>query len=150
MKVLFAILFLLTVFTVSGSACTCIFRSHEREFREAHAVFIGRVLDIGANDSGDEETRGFAPFKITLAVEKSWKGKRGQITIVSDNGGPACGGFRFEKGEEYLVYAFGRELETGTACTRSRPIKRTNHDRQKELAELGSLWFRFRSRVWRF
>ena len=149
MKVVIPILLMLLVFEAKGYGCTCVIRSHERDFREAHAVFIGRVLDVGPNDTGNEETRRIAPFKITLAVEKRWKGSRDRFAIVSDNGGPACGGFRFEKGERYLIYAFGKELETGTACTRSRPLARTDEERQKEMAQLNSHWFRLKARVWR-
>ena len=150
MRVSISVLFLLTLLAGDSYACTCVIRSHERDFREAHEVFIGRVLDVAANDSGEEEVRRFASFKITLEVEKSWKGRHGQIAIVSDNGGPACGGFKFEKGKQYLIYAFGKERETGTACTRSLPLSRTDEDRQKEMAELDSSWFRFKAGIWRW
>jgi hypothetical protein len=149
MKVVISILLLLMVLTARGYACSCVVRTHERDFREARAVFIGRVLEIGPNDTGDEETRRFAPFRITLAVEKRWKGPLGEITIVSANGGPACGGFEFVKNERYLIYAFGRELEAGTACTRSRPLSRVDEDSKREMAQLGSVWFRLKSKVWR-
>ena len=149
MKVPISILITLFLFASTTYACSCVIRSHERDFREARAIFVGKVLEIGPNNSGDEEVRRFAPFKITLAVEKRWKGNHRQITIVSSNGEPACGGFKFEKGELYLIYAFGRELETGTACTRSRPFSRTDQERQRELAELDSFRFRLKARVWR-
>lgn len=150
MRVFIAFSLLLTVLTVQAAACSCDIRSHERDLREAHAVFVGRVLQIGANETGDEETRRFAPFKVTFEVEKGWKGKKGEVAVVTDNNGPPCGGFRFEKGERYLIYAFGKELETATACSRSRPLNRADQDRQKEMDQLGSVWFRFWARVWRF
>jgi hypothetical protein len=107
------------------------------------------VLAVGPNNNGDEEFRRFAPFKITFAVDKSWKGSHGQISIVSNNGEGGCGGFKFQIGDRYLIYAFGRELEAETACARSRPLSRTDEDREKELSELGSFWFRLKARLWR-
>jgi hypothetical protein len=144
------VLILLVLLFRTGNACSCEIHSHARDFRAARAVFIGRVLEVSLNDSGDAEVRRFAPYKIKLAVEKSWMGNRSQITVISNNGGPGCGGFEFRQGERYLVYAFGKELQAWTSCTRTRPIDRMREDSQKELAQLGSFWFRWKARVWRF
>jgi hypothetical protein len=150
MKRLISAFCLLIIIVPAAYSCTCDIYSHSRDFRNAKAIFIGKVISVSLNESNDEEVRKIAPYKIKLKVEKSWKGSGSEITVISDNGGPACGGFQFYEGERYLVYAFEKEMYAWSARSRSRPISRDTEITRKELSQLNSSWFRFKSRFWRF
>jgi hypothetical protein len=114
------------------------------------AIFIGTVIEVSLNDSDDAELRRLAPYKVKLKVEKKWKGDGSEIRIISDNGEPPCGGFKFREGERYLVYAFGKEMLAESWGSRSRPLDLEDESRRKELNQLNSSWFRWKARLWRF
>ncbi len=138
---------------VNALACQPVFQRHTKYFREAKAVFVGKVIDVSKNDiSQDSEEREYNPYKIKFLVEKSWKGKKSEITVVSDNGSGPCDQVRFRIGEKYLVYAFGKNLTVTTYVgNRSRGLEKVNNDiSKKEFAELSSYWFRLKSNLWLF
>ena len=148
------LLFCLIVFSgASALACQPVFQSHTKYFREAKAVFVGKVIDVSENDiSQDSEERKYYPYKIKFLVEKSWKRNKSEIMVVSDNGSGPCDQVQFRIGEKYLVYAFGKNLTVTTYVgNRSRPLERVNDDiSKKEFAELSSFWFRLKSNLWLF
>jgi len=77
--------------------------------------------------------------KITFKIEKQWKGhQRKEFTALWEGPGP-CGGFLFENGRTYLVYARSDKMWVDTACDRTAKIEQAHDDIQK----LNSVWFRF-------
>jgi hypothetical protein len=81
----------------------------------AKAVFVGEVLEVRESKQTDEVT----PYAVRFRVERYWKGvETNEITVHTDLHG--CGP-NLEVGNEYLVYAMSKQLETG--CTRTRKIE---------------------------
>jgi len=100
-----AIVAVMTLASVDALACTCELpwpkRTLEQQVKRARknsrAVFSGRVLRI------DEV--GYM-LKVTLGVENSWKERLPkEVVLFTGRGGGDCG-YRFEVGEDYLVYAY--------------------------------------------
>jgi hypothetical protein len=100
----------------------------------ADAVFSGRVVglvdqpvplvDTTSLDSTRSAYLGWAleRFRITIEVERVWKGEIGtRVEAFTGSRSGVCG-FAFEAGKEYLVYA--RRTPTGdwytSICTRTR------------------------------
>ncbi len=150
MKLIFiSLLIVLSAISVLG--CQPVFQSHTKYFRKAKAVFAGTVVSINLNDSQDSEARKYNPYKIKFLVEKSWKGNKSEITVVSDNGSGPCDQLQFRVGEKYLVYAFGKSLTVTTYVgNRNRPLEKVNYNTTKELAELNNFWFRLKANFWWF
>jgi hypothetical protein len=137
---------------INTLACQPVPISHYKYFRKAKAVFIGKVLDIKPNDGPDAEARRYFPYKIKFSVEKSWKGKATEITVISDANTSMCTAGEFKQGEKYLVYAFGKNLEVTTYIgNRTRLLgKALDEIERKEFEDLDSFWFRLKSTLWLF
>ena len=119
-----------TLFASAVFACTCAENSARSDFRRAKAILIGEVI------SNHDESDG---VKITFKIEKQWKGhQRKEFTALWEGPGP-CGGFLFENGRTYLVYARSDKMWVDTACDRTAKIEQAHDDIQK----LNSVWFRF-------
>ncbi len=133
-------------------ACEPVFQRHTKYFRQAKAVFVGTPVEIGSNNiSQDSEERKYYSDKIKFQVDKSWKGNKSEIIVISDNGSPPCGNVRFEIGKKYLVYAFGKNLAVSTYVgNRSRPLDLERDWTKKEFDELNSFWFRLKASLWIF
>jgi hypothetical protein len=75
-------------------------------------------------------------MRATFWVEESWKGINSRtITVSTGPTGGICG-YEFEKGEEYMVYAYkgdGDGLIT-SLCTRTKKLSFAHED-PKELGE---------------
>ncbi len=81
----------------------------------ARAVFAGEVLEI-TNTPQSEREMGVTPYSVRLRVNRYWKGvKTREVTVHTDMVG--CGP-HFEVGRTYLVYGFGKELETASSRTK--------------------------------
>ena len=118
-----AIVAVMTLASVDAFACTCELpwpqRTLEQRVKKARknsrAVFSGRVLRI--------EEVGYM-LKVTLGVENSWKERLPkEVVLFTGRGGGDCG-YRFEVGEDYLVYAYdfsGTVLGTNI-CQRTMPL----------------------------
>ncbi len=111
----------LLVASASG-ACTVEIRgdgSPRSAMHHAKAVFIGQVLDISPTPQSKREM-GVTPYSVRLRVERYWKGvKTLEVTVHTDMVG--CGP-HFEVGRKYLVYGFGKELETASSRTKELPF----------------------------
>ena len=126
--------------------CSPDIQSHRRDYREAKAVFVGRVISVEAGSYIPEDIRGEVDKKVTFSVERRWNGaKNPTISVLASYGPVTCHGFEFREGERYLVYAFGDALFVGTMFSRSRPIDREDEQTSKEMRQLNSSWFRFTS-----
>lgn len=112
-------------------ACTCelprpgkTLRQQVREARgKSKAVFSGRVVEVV------EHPQAFY-VEVKFKVQRAWKQVRtDEITIRTGRGGGDCG-YRFEVGENYLVYAYGSDenkLETNI-CQRTRRLADAGED----------------------
>jgi hypothetical protein len=123
------------------------------ELKGATAIFSGKYVG-GEYRKGivnefrrmEEEIDGkkieYEVMILRFQVEKWWKGNlSSEVILVTDqtrasDGTTSVGdcGLGFEKGEPYLIYAYGKENELGTdACTRTKRLKRAKAD----LKQLG-------------
>lgn len=128
--------------------CSPDVKSHRHDYREAKAIFVGRVASIAAAPGVAEELGEGVDAKITFSVERRWKGANNPtISVLASYGPVACRGFEFHEGERYLVYAFGDKLFVGTMFSRSRPIGREDEEARREMRQLNSFWFRLTSRL---
>ena len=131
MKKLFLLLFvvgsLLFINTPLVNACSCIVPDSQLDLLEiSDAVFLGRVLDI------DRKFEGYG-YSVKFEVEKYWKGIfENNVIIGTGFGGGDCG-YRFENGEDYLVYAYGDNTLSTNSCSRTKLLASA----QDDLRELG-------------
>jgi hypothetical protein len=97
--------------------------SPREELKNASAVFVGKVTRVEQHESAS----------IThFEVQTFWKGPNAKTLTVRS--GKHLYGYRFTKGGEYLVYAFGKdELET-SRCSRTKSVEEATLD----LKELGT------------
>ena len=111
------------VFNNPVFACECDKRNgFEQEFDFSKAVFVGKVVEI-------DEAKPDA--FVTFRVEKIWKGVKSKTIVVrTNNQGKACG-YRFNRGESYLVYAHDDGALRTSICTRTTEIKSADDDLRK-------------------
>ncbi|HEX6188568.1 MAG TPA: hypothetical protein VFZ40_10845 [Pyrinomonadaceae bacterium] len=117
-----AIVAVMTLASVDALACTCelpwpqrsLKQQVEKARKDSRAVFSGRVLRI--------DEAGYM-LKVTLIVENSWKERLPkEVVLFTGRGGGDCG-YRFEVGEDYLVYAYFGGTALGTnICQRTTPL----------------------------
>jgi hypothetical protein len=112
-------------------ACSCLgIQPQQEAFEGSQVVFSGRAVDL-------EITNETYPSVIaTFDINTIWKGNitKDPLVLTTGMGGADCG-YVFEKNEEYLVYAYGKEGELGaTSCSRTTPLERAEAD----LVFLGS------------
>ncbi|WP_257456522.1 hypothetical protein [Archangium lipolyticum] len=107
-------------------ACSCPLELDVRDAlkearEEAVLIFRGRVDDIHEDFGKDEQ----GPYvrRVTLTVLETFKGKAAPKQVF-DQSEIMCE-YGFDKGVEYLVYAYGDEKKgLGTSvCTRTQPVR---------------------------
>jgi hypothetical protein len=92
---------------------------------DASAVFSGEVLDVQEGD------------RVTLRVSEVWKGPQQETLEVRTQTDPALCGYPFKEGQEYLVYAHGKEEPFNThVCSETRLLSKAN----AHLRVLGEGW----------
>jgi hypothetical protein len=75
----------------------------------ASAVFSGEVLDVAEGPPRRMFGTSVSSFRVTLRVSEVWKGPwRETLEVSTPSGGASCG-YPFKEGQEYLVYAYGKE-----------------------------------------
>lgn len=146
------ILALLWCSTSAVLACTCVQDSLGKRYRRAKAVFIGQALDRSQGEPDHSLIQGKGAQTIT--VSKSWKGiKKNYVSLtfepVSSAACPTL--YYLEPGKQYLVFAYGNQLEVRSVCPDTWVIpsdKNSPASEQMEdlLKRLNSRWFRWRSR----
>jgi hypothetical protein len=88
------------------------------------AVFSGKVTSIAVTDFQK---------RVTIEVAKTWKGtEAGTVVVTTARESAACGN-GYTVGQEWLVYAYGKEQLSTNLCTRSQPLQNA----QEDLKELG-------------
>ena len=140
------ILFFLSGFAVSEiSACTCVITPLSKRFKKAEAVFIGKIAeDVPENDSEIQNAKNGLPV---LEVIKSWKGIRKDYVAVDFAEFPNSSGtcpvlYYFEEDQEYLIFAYGKDLKVEVQCSDTRPLRARYNETTEEISKLNSLWFR--------
>lgn len=125
----------------NAKACECMGTGKPTsEFRKTPVIFVGTVKSVNSADSrkfGDDYN--FNDLQTTFLVNEKFKGVKGnEIDIYTSSQGTACG-FRFQKGEKYLVYAYSedqsRKYYSTSICTRTRLAE----GKADEIAVLRSL-----------
>jgi hypothetical protein len=127
-------------------ACTCDDPSLREKFRSASAVFVGTVTAI-ENASDDEFAEGGFVFRVTMEVERQWKGRRrDEVTLLWQFSSPECGGLMPHQDEAYLIFAYRARtsLAVQTTCGPNSPAAFATH----QIARLDSRWFRLTARLW--
>jgi hypothetical protein len=129
---------LLALLPDCASACTCAgFPGSQRALEQSNAVFSGEVMDV----EGGHTTRMFgwnvSSLKVTLRVSEAWKGPQQDTLEVSTPRDGATCGYAFKEGQEYLVYASGKEEPFEVdLCSGTKPLS----DADADLRVLGDGW----------
>jgi hypothetical protein len=99
---------------------------------QSAAVFSAKVIKIEDEDAPSTSRR------VTLKVERWWKGgDAATITVATQKSGATCG-FGFQPDTHYLVYAHnekGRKEFVVSLCSRTRTLAQA--DQSGDLKELG-------------
>ena len=118
---------------LSAWACSCAMQVDVRDAlkgarERASHIFHGRVDDL--QESFGEDGEGPYVGRVTFTVLETFKGKAApqRILRLSDN---MCE-YVFDKGVEYLVYAYGDEKKgfTTSVCTRTQPARGASAEMQ--------------------
>jgi hypothetical protein len=123
--------------------CSCVGpRDVPSAVASAEAVFTGTVVAVRDTMIGTRAEYGpFSRRKVTLRVDRAWKGVASQtVVVLTGQGGGDCG-FPFERGESYLVYAdggSGEPLATGI-CGRTAALSHAAAD-VRALGEPSRRW----------
>jgi hypothetical protein len=125
---------MLAIETDTAYACSCALPGPpDEELANAAAVFSGRVVSIvkpinfGSISSAD-------PIEVTFQVQEVWKGSVSLTTTITTSRSGASCGYTFQKGNEYIVYAYGSENNLSVSlCSRTQPLEAAKVD----LEELG-------------
>lgn len=90
-------------------------------------------LGLFPDGSNPAEYYDFFGYRVTLTVERAWKGASDSatVTILTGRGGGDCG-YLFMMGERYLVYASPTSvgLPSTTICQRTRAVSEAQLDIQ--------------------
>ncbi|MEJ7848193.1 MAG: hypothetical protein WKF92_08915 [Pyrinomonadaceae bacterium] len=139
-------------FAEPAFACTCVLNSLSKRFRKAEAVFVGSFGDY--KDESTSDVQNFRKGLPILEVKKAWKGVKKEYVAVDFDFEGATGGcpwfYRLEKGKEYLIFAYGKELKVSVECSDSRELTAKYDWTSEELGKLDSFWFRTKARLWPF
>src|SRR5688572_7555297 len=89
-----------------GGFCMCAYREDvATEFAGAHAVFTGRVVAVGDTVVGEGRFPGPYMRRVTLRVDRAWKGVESDTIVVLTGMNDGACGVRFRRGASYLVFA---------------------------------------------
>jgi len=123
-------------------ACDCAIPPFSDASDGAAAIFAGEVTAVVPSA---QESSNATSVTVTFAVSRVWKGSaEPTITVTTAPKSPSCGGYEFQQGQEYLVYARAVDatlvpkqpanivLQT-ELCSRTQPLA----DATADLAALG-------------
>jgi hypothetical protein len=88
------------------------------------AVFAGEVVSITKGEPFGRE-----PNTVSLRVSEVWKAPELEtLEVTTPRGGAACG-YPFKEGQEYLVYAYGKEESLKVdLCSETTPLSKASAD----------------------
>ena len=132
MNLLVKTLLLLSLYGIApinpALACSCAPPPAPSQARDnATAVFSGKASKVETSETQK---------KVTIKVDKVWKGEVFETTLVTTCSNGACCGYGFTEGESYLIYAYKAEHHTDyrvTLCSRTTRLA----DAKSDLQELG-------------
>jgi hypothetical protein len=136
-----AALCLMPILVERVDACSCLHGITVCEaYEKSSAVFVGAVLDSTlvsaqydiSNSEADKRTLTLSNLVFRIRVEEAFKGgKLGEVEITTGTGDGGDCGYRFEKGQRYLIYAHSIPLSnqlTTSICTRTKLYLKANED----------------------
>ncbi len=127
-------------------ACSCADFSVRRKFRDADAVFVGRVVELAPAEPSEDFP--LAMYLVRFEVERRWKGAKGrEVEAVADFDRKGwCGDLNLAVGERFLIYA---PREKGRLRVRADcgPNMNAAHAAE-EVRRLDSFWFRAKARLY--
>ena len=131
-----ALLSVLLLLPSAAHACSCVKRSEEQQFREAHAVVVGVVLET--RYIPDARVFGGGYVRAIVSARETIKGEAGLRLTVIDQlpEGGMCSSF-LRAGVEFVLFVDERR-EVGM-CSGTRPLGATIYDRPEKLQELQDL-----------
>ena len=117
-----------------ASACSC---GGGAPFRvlakgaDASAVFSGEVMNVEEGSSTRMFGMSVPSRRVTLQVSEMWKGPQTETLEVSTPRDGATCGYNFKEGQEYLVYAYGKEEPFKVdLCTETKPLSKAGMNLQ--------------------
>lgn len=137
-KILFLITtltLLLTLIPHPAQACSCaVPGAFVEEMAGATAVFAGTITSIKVPAPSNGVISTADSVRVTVQVQTVWKGPvKPALVVLTARDDISCG-FEFERGETYLIYAYGSETALRTnLCTLTQPLAQVN---QNDLASL--------------
>lgn len=129
--VLIGIAALFGVLAPQAEACSCSRSTMPCEsYGSASAVFVGTVQSVGDAPLGNTKDPVWTPRVFRFAVDKQYLGVSGtEIEVSTGRGGGDCG-YRFQVGQQYLVYAYldrNKRLTT-SICSRTTHYSQATDD----------------------
>ena len=115
-----------------ASACSCAMPPGSQDaLADSDAVFSGEVVAV---EQGTATASGPGNDTVTLRASEVWKGpQRETLEVRTPSQGMACG-YHFEKGQEYLVYAYtGKQGLEVDSCGATKSLSKAD----RNLAALG-------------
>ena len=112
-----------------ASACSCASLGSQQEqakqaLSDSAAVFSGEVVDVGEGPPIRMMGSRLPSSRATLRVSEVWKGPEQETLEVSTPvSGSACG-YPFKEGQEYLVYADGKQELKVDLCSETKPLSK--------------------------
>ena len=112
--------------------CSCA-GSHDvpSALASADAVFTARVLSVRDTLVGGGTEHGpWEMLRVTLRVDRAWKGVESRtVEVITGTGGGDCG-FPFRRGKSYLVYThrMGAGSLSAGICGRTAELARASAD----------------------
>jgi len=122
-----AIMMLVAPALASACSCTCKKVGDGGPLameRHSAAVFVGQAIEV-TEPTEAERQKNYYGVGVKFRVERYWKGVKTQEIVVVHTRFWCCHP-ALNPGKRYLVYAIGKNLETG--CTRTVPIERAEED----------------------
>jgi hypothetical protein len=127
-KVLLELCVVLVLCAYQVEACTCIAPKTEDAFSTSDVVYIGTVKDIVLVGNPMETSWRAQRTMVTFSISTVFKGEiQNSVVIHTSYGGLGCGGYRFEQGHEYLVYAKRRPVSEWLNKKRRDPVGMTKN-----------------------
>ena len=95
-------------------ACQCGMPEFEMKWKEADAVFSGKVVTITPLEQYRKSSLDEIPVKVDIEIIQLFKGKIKEkiISLHTSLNDHTCTGYGFKLGESYLVYGYQRKAET--------------------------------------
>ena len=132
----------LIVASVAAAACSCGPEADiEQALGDAAAVFAGRVIALElVPDPNPAVGISMEQLRVTVSVHSTWKGEIENLATVTTAFTCCVCGFRFEIGEEYLIYAYRQDGVYRTSiCDRTKLLGDASEDLE-HLGHLAPIW----------